>query len=135
VFSSLNCPTKWPATLCVYDGCGFRSRHCPLWVDEVNKTKLHINLSPAAGINTVLATVGFRTLIVSRSLLFCQPLLQCPTSCRLSTKPNSIFIESSRYFSAHRFAVQFTVQAVSGPEPFPCVKLVNWFHNLPVQKA
>jgi hypothetical protein len=44
-------------TFCVYDGCGFRSRLCPPWVDEVNKTKLHFRVSPAAGINTVLCAV------------------------------------------------------------------------------
>ena len=42
---------KLTPTFCVYDGCGFRSRLCPTWVDEVNKTKLHFRVSPAAGIN------------------------------------------------------------------------------------
>jgi hypothetical protein len=72
----------------------FEARLCPTWLNEIKKTKLYTNTSPAAGINFLLATVGFRTLIVSCSLIFCQPLIQCPTSCRLSTKPNSIIIES-----------------------------------------
>jgi hypothetical protein len=58
VCSSLSTePTQLATTFCVYDGCGFRSRLCPPWVDEVNKTKLHFRVSPAAGINTVLGAV------------------------------------------------------------------------------
>jgi len=32
----------------------FEARLCPTRVNEINKTKRHFNLSPAAGINTVL---------------------------------------------------------------------------------
>lgn len=58
------------------------------------KLKLYEDTESPLGTNLLLATVGFRTLIVSCSLIFYQPLIQCPTSCRLSTKPNSIIIES-----------------------------------------
>ena len=46
----------------------FEADFVPRGENEVNKTKLLIYRSPAAGINTVLATVGFRPFIVSRSL-------------------------------------------------------------------
>ncbi len=68
-----------PTTFCVYDGCGFRSRLCPPWVDEVNKTKLQIYRSPAAGINTVLWPVGFRLQSSAVKLLF---------PCRLFYSPS-----------------------------------------------
>ena len=39
---------KWGITynVCVYDGCGFRSRVLSPWVNEIKKTKLHTNTSP-----------------------------------------------------------------------------------------
>jgi hypothetical protein len=36
----------------------FEAVFVPPWVNEINKTKLHFTLSPAVGINTVLAVVG-----------------------------------------------------------------------------
>ena len=45
----------------VYDGCGFRSYVLSPWPKRNIKTKLQINMSPAAGINTMLAAVGFRS--------------------------------------------------------------------------
>ena len=59
-------------TFCVYYGCGFRSRLCPPWVNEVNKTELHSNSSPAAGINTVLWPVGS---LIKNSQFFVLPSL------------------------------------------------------------
>ena len=59
---------KSPLTTRVYDGCGFRS--CVLsHVPKRNiETKLQINTSPAAGINTMLAAVFYLALF--NSLLF-----------------------------------------------------------------
>jgi len=57
--SSLHVTQALPLTTRVYDGCGFRScvmSHVP---KRNIKTKLQINTSPAAGINTMLWPVAF----------------------------------------------------------------------------
>jgi len=37
----------------------FEARHCPTLLNEIKKTKLDSNTEPQAGINILLATVGF----------------------------------------------------------------------------
>jgi hypothetical protein len=84
-----------PTTFCAYDGCGFR-RTSLSHVAETNlkKTKLDNNTSPAAGINTVFAAVGFFPLIVCRPINFQSAVDYLNWELSPRTKPNSIFVES-----------------------------------------
>ena len=58
------------ANTSVYDGCGFRSCVLSPWPKRNIKTKLQINTSPAAGINTML-WVRAATSPLSRSKKIC----------------------------------------------------------------
>jgi len=48
-----------PTTLEFMTAAAFEARHCPTWVNEIKKTKLHTYTSPAAGINFLLAVVFY----------------------------------------------------------------------------
>src|SRR6187200_1902867 len=46
------CHHKFPPTFCVFDGLDFEAQPVPGGQNEIKKTKLYINASPQAGINT-----------------------------------------------------------------------------------
>lgn len=55
----------------------FEARLCPPWPNEIKKTKLYSNTSPAAGINFLLAPVPFYRYSLPPPFL----LSPCPTNC------------------------------------------------------
>ena len=69
---------KWgmTANVCVYDGCGFRSRVLSPWVNEIKKTKLHTNTSPHSWhkhfvVCSIASTVNFFKTCLKSTATFC----------------------------------------------------------------
>ena len=82
-------------TTCVYDGCGFRSCVLSPWPKRNIKTKLQINTSPAAGINTLLPAGHFvhRDVRVSPYVFYFSNFSAYTNLCRYTPDcPRTVFL-------------------------------------------
>jgi hypothetical protein len=69
----------------------FEARSYPMLLNEIKETKLYTNTSPAAGINFLLATVGFRPSTVSLFLNLQSAVYLLSRELSPVTKHNSIY--------------------------------------------